>query len=329
VKCDARQWAALSGGTDPAVDMVESGLAEAEEGQETAYRSDDIGSATRLIDVLRNTIRGGQVTAGSKEISDMVQQLIRFQQATMGSANELRATTVLEGEPGTLSARGGSSLGAGVPDQGRLRSIKSQQASMSREREKMIQGIQSRPQPDRGTTGHAAAVHEILSGFGEQDVDLTEADSDRLARGAAPSASVRFGPATSFAEAERRLSESFTLNWKQGIALQLLCCHLDRIHRDEQRTGQLCVFISGEGGTGKSRVIEAIAELFAGKEMSHRLLVTATSGTAAARINGVTIHSACRFSKDTSRGGSSKTDGGFQCSGTAGLYVDGQVRMDW
>ncbi|KAL6414088.1 hypothetical protein AUP68_00603 [Ilyonectria robusta] len=65
---------------------------------------------------------------------------------------------------------------------------------------------------------------------------------------------------------------------------------------------QLCQFVGGEGGPGKSRVIEALVELFTKKGVSNRLLITATSGTAAARINGITIHSACGFSKDQGTG---------------------------
>jgi hypothetical protein len=79
----------------------------------------------------------------------------------------------------------------------------------------------------------------------------------------------------------------------------------------------------------KSRIIEALGELFARKGISHRLLVTATSGTAAARINGITIHSACGFSKDSSRMGSNKDIDGVRESNTSNLYIDGQVRMDW
>ena len=70
-------------------------------------------------------------------------------------------------------------------------------------------------------------------------------------------------------------------------------------------------------------------QIFESKGISHRLLLTATSGTAAARINGVTIHSACGFSKDTPRGGSNETADGIRCSSAADLCVDGQVRMDW
>ena len=59
------------------------------------------------------------------------------------------------------------------------------------------------------------------------------------------------------------------------------------------------------------------------------LLPPATSGTAAARINGITIHSACNFSKDASQMGSKKDIDGVRASNTVNLYIDGQARMDW
>jgi len=64
----------------------------------------------------------------------MVRQLHGFQQARMGSPEELRATAGLVMGPKTR-------LAAGCPGQEQLRSIKSQQTSVSREREKRIQGI--------------------------------------------------------------------------------------------------------------------------------------------------------------------------------------------
>jgi hypothetical protein len=71
-KRDTRQWAALSGELDPAADSVELGLIEGEENREAIYRFDNIGNAIYLIDILQNTIGGTQVTAGSREISDIV-----------------------------------------------------------------------------------------------------------------------------------------------------------------------------------------------------------------------------------------------------------------
>ena len=74
-KRDARQWAAISGETDPTADGVESAMAEGDEGLGSAYQSDNIGNAHCLIDVIRNAAGSGQITAGSREISAMVQQL--------------------------------------------------------------------------------------------------------------------------------------------------------------------------------------------------------------------------------------------------------------
>jgi hypothetical protein len=120
----------------------------------------------------------------------------------------------------------------------------------------------------------------------------------------------------------------FTLNRKQGIALRLIYRQLDQIHGDERRTAQLCLFVGGEGGTGKSHVIETVAELFSIKEMLPHLLVAATSGTAAARINRTTIHFWLQLLGRCATGRISKTADGNKYSSATYLYVDGQVLMD-
>ncbi|KJZ68336.1 hypothetical protein HIM_12277 [Hirsutella minnesotensis 3608] len=79
-----------------------------------------------------------------------------------------------------------------------------------------------------------------------------------------------------------------------------------------------------------SRVIEALVELFASKDQSNRLLITATSGTAAARINGVTIHSACGFSKGLAAITNTAKDlDRVRLPQQAARFVNGQSRMDW
>ncbi|KAM4058295.1 PIF1-like helicase [Hirsutella rhossiliensis] len=100
----------------------------------------------------------------------------------------------------------------------------------------------------------------------------------------------------------------------RSIALLIICRQLDQARQggdagDSGDAGQLCLFVGGEGGTGKSRVIEALVELFAQRDLSSQLLITATSGTAAARINGITLHSACGLLGER--------------------FVDGRSRMDW
>jgi len=105
----------------------------------------------------------------------------------------------------------------------------------------MIQGLQSRPDDNR--TAHAAAVYSVLNGFGEQDVYLKEADSGRPARAAEPSTRIQFGSSGSFAEAGKRLAESFTLNPRQSIAVRLIYRQVDRIRLDERGTSQLCLLV--------------------------------------------------------------------------------------
>ncbi|KAH7464438.1 hypothetical protein FOMA001_g17470 [Fusarium oxysporum f. sp. matthiolae] len=329
-KRDANQWAAQSGGGGGDVDAsVDTAGLECDTEPQAAYRSDGVGTATRVLDVLRQAMARTEITAGSKEIWTIAQQLSRFQQSALRSADELHSTIVSERGLTTLSrAERSSSEAAEMPWQEHVKSIKSQQTSASREKEKMIQGIQN--QPDSDTAGHESAVCNMLNGFGEHEVRHTATDSETIGRCVRPSTTIEFGSSTSFSEAGRQLSRSFTLNRKQGIAVQLICRQLDHVHRDESGTPQLCQFIGGEGGTGKSRVISTITELFASKGISHRLLVTATSGTAAANIDGITIHSACGFSKDTApRGGRGSDVDGFAASSSASFRVDGRSTAQW
>jgi PIF1-like helicase len=51
-------------------------------------------------------------------------------------------------------------------------------------------------------------------------------------------------------------------------------------------------YVGGAGGTGKSRVIDAIYDVFKVKGCEKELLITASSGSAGAKTQGVTIYSA-------------------------------------
>ncbi|KJZ68709.1 hypothetical protein HIM_11900 [Hirsutella minnesotensis 3608] len=251
----------------------------------------------RLIDVVRSSIGANQITAGSRELTAMVQELSRFQQSAFSSSSEFRATMVPEGGPRRINMPGRAFSGASIPPQSQLRAIKSQQICASREREKMIQGIQSMATAPVGD--RRATVRSVLTGFGEDDIAMAAADAEETVAEASAGMEMRFGASTSFLETGKDLAARFTLNRKQAIAFLIICRQLDLIRRsDGANAGQLCQFVGGEGRTGKSRVIEALVELLASKDQSNRLLITATSGTAAARINGITIHSACGFSKD-------------------------------
>jgi hypothetical protein len=273
VKCDARQWAASSGEGDPTAGTVEAGATDHDYTNALGYRCDNLGCTARLIDVLGGALSGQAVIAGSEEVSALVGKLQRFQEAGLGSLDELHNAVVDEPMERHMAVQEDPELGTEIPRQEHVKAIKSQQSSVSREREKMIQGIQS---------------HRNNSTTGNQDVHTTTADLNGTVGETGPSTCVQLGEAASFSEAGRQLSEWFILNLRQSIAFGLICRQLDRVSADESSTPQLCQFIGGEGGTGKSRIINAIAELFSRRGESHRLLITATSGMAAANINGVT-----------------------------------------
>jgi hypothetical protein len=109
----------------------------------------------------------------------------------------------------------------------------------------------------------------VLNGFGEDDLSIIQPCVESDVGG--PSASVWLGSSTSFLEVGRQVAQSLTLNYRQAVALRVLCRHLDWLHSGERSTPQLCQFVGGEGGTGKSRVIEAIIALFASKGMLHHV----------------------------------------------------------
>ncbi|KAM4060911.1 PIF1-like helicase [Hirsutella rhossiliensis] len=204
-KRHAKPLAASSGDGDSTVAHVEEGET-GEAGAEFAatYRSNNIGDATRLIDVVRGAVGTNQVTAKSPELMAMMRQLCRFQQSALCSTAELEAIAIPEQGLRCISMPGRVFSGAALPPQDQVKAIKSQQ---------------------------------IIAGD----------------------------------------------------------------------AGQLCQLVGGEGGTGKSRIIGALVELFSGKSLSNRLLITATAGGAntAKDLDGV------RLTKRAER------------------FIHGQSRMDW
>ncbi|OAQ58219.2 ATP-dependent DNA helicase PIF1 [Pochonia chlamydosporia 170] len=295
-KRDARQWAASAGDTDFSVTHADDeGEGEGDEEAASVHESDSIGNTTRLIYVIRSALGSNQITAGSPELMATMKQLCHFQLSAQSSAGGLYATVIPEQGERQIGIHGGNLSGANIPPQDQVKAIKSQQICASRERERMIQGIQNMAVAHK--TEQGMVMRNVLSGFGEEDIEM---------RGGAD------------------LEES-------TIALLIICRQLDVIQRGARgEVCQLCHFVGGEGGTGKSRVIETLVELFACKRISNSLLITATSGTAASRINGITIHSACGFSKDQAAGTSMAKDlDGVRLAKVTERFIHGQTRMDW
>jgi hypothetical protein len=67
--------------------------------------------------------------------------------------------------------------------------------------------------------------------------------------------------------------------------------HIIANHASTEKPGQLIMYIGGMAGTGKSQVIKALTAFFERRNESHRIIITAPTGTAAALIGGSTYHS--------------------------------------
>ncbi|KAI0253810.1 hypothetical protein BJV78DRAFT_1081303, partial [Lactifluus subvellereus] len=82
------------------------------------------------------------------------------------------------------------------------------------------------------------------------------------------------------------------LNERQRRAYEIVCNHLSDTLAGRS-SPPLRMILYGEGGTGKSRVIQTISELGA----DHLLIKAACTGVAAALIGGKTTHTVASLSK--------------------------------
>jgi len=80
--------------------------------------------------------------------------------------------------------------------------------------------------------------------------------------------------------------EKFVLTSEQERAFQNYCKSLSPPELE-----QLMMYVGGMAGTGKSQVIKALMDFYKSRNESHRFVVLAPTGTAAALLHGSTYHS--------------------------------------
>ena len=61
------------------------------------------------------------------------------------------------------------------------------------------------------------------------------------------------------------------------------------------------MYLGGMGGTGKSQVLKTLVEFFKDRNESHRIIIIAPTGSAAALLNGSTYHSVLNIGSDQAR----------------------------
>ncbi|KAJ3477191.1 hypothetical protein NLI96_g10640 [Meripilus lineatus] len=88
----------------------------------------------------------------------------------------------------------------------------------------------------------------------------------------------------------QEIQKDFSLNKGQLRAYDLIVNHLNRPPHPPLR-----MYLGGIGGTGKSRVIKSLIAYLAARNQTHRFIVVAPTGSAAALIDGSTYHSVLGF----------------------------------
>jgi hypothetical protein len=145
---------------------------------------------------------------------------------------------------------------------------------------------------DLTATGDRPIHTQVLNGFGEDPVCFPRPEDHRLP--AESSVTLEMGSSVSYTALGHEVADLFTLNRLQRIAHLMIMEALDAHQGYEggNNRDQHFQYVGGEGGTGKSRVIDAVRRVLEERKEPGAIMVTATSGSAAAGISGTTIHSA-------------------------------------
>ncbi|KZV60814.1 hypothetical protein PENSPDRAFT_544956, partial [Peniophora sp. CONT] len=88
-----------------------------------------------------------------------------------------------------------------------------------------------------------------------------------------------------------------SLNTEQALAFRIIANHSNL-----DNPAALRMFLSGPGGTGKSRVINTLVDFFTRQGLGRRLRLCSYTGVAARNIGGMTLHAALSLSPKQKRG---------------------------
>jgi len=119
-------------------------------------------------------------------------------------------------------------------------------------------------------TPHSSQLINVVKPVDQ--VFLTQGDQDRIL--------------PSNKESLDKVQSRYTLNSEQERAFRIIATHAISVD-----SPQLCMYIGGMAGTGKSQIIRCLIEFFELHHQGHRLTITAPTGSAAALIGGSTYHS--------------------------------------
>lgn len=88
-------------------------------------------------------------------------------------------------------------------------------------------------------------------------------------------------------------SSQYLLNEEQDGAFRLIANHAS-----SPQAEPLCMYIAGMGGSGKSRILEAVIDFFAQRHEEYSYIIVAPTGSTAALLKGSTYHSVFSIPRD-------------------------------
>ena len=115
-----------------------------------------------------------------------------------------------------------------------------------------------------------------------------------------------------------QISGKWTLNCEQNHAFKIVARHAMA-----EKPEQLLMYLGGPGGTGKSRVVSALRDLFESWKQSRRFRLAAYTGVAANNIGGATLHSLLQLNGSArERSTKTKRDLSAMWDGVDYLFID-------
>ena len=281
-KSDARQWAARSDGDD-CVD-TEYGIGEEEAGEDNETSADKLQTYRALCNMVSKLAQSDTQVSGNAQLQDWSRGI----QDALAEADDEGFTNRGPEFYHLLQAQQQSPLHPfGLFSRPEVGAIWKTEKRLDKVIISNIAGSTQRDTPDSETAGEGLPTPPSTQ-------------TTRTPVGPGGSMQLEVGPYTTWTQVAWDVGLVWTLNKLQQLALFLPTEALDTYQHaaDGQKPESHMQYIGGEGGTGKSRVIEALKDVFRAKGQLHRLIITASSGSAAARIGGMTIHSACGLQTD-------------------------------
>lgn len=116
----------------------------------------------------------------------------------------------------------------------------------------------------------------------------------------------------------REVAKKWTLNREQTRAFEMVASH-----SLQETPSQLLMYLGGPGGTGKSRVVNALRDFFHIRSQARRFRLAAFTGVAARNIGGATLHSLLQMNESGRRGGAkTQMDLSAMWEGVDYLFID-------